>query len=68
MGLHRVAESTGAVSPLAWTSPNVTIIIDIALADYDVIWASAGHPHAVFPTTYDQMVAITGVTPLVVGG
>jgi len=57
----------GGVSPLAWTSPNVTIIIDIALADYDVIWASAGHPHAVFPTTYDQMVAITGATPLVVG-
>ena len=57
----------GGVSPLAWTSPNVRIIIDVALADYDIIWAAAGHPHAVFPTTYDQLVAITGATPLVVG-
>ena len=56
----------GGVSPVGWLQP-VTIIIDEALNDYETIWAAAGHPHAVFPTTFDQLVAITGATPLVVG-
>ena len=57
----------GGVSPLAWTTTGVRIIIDVALSEYDVIWAAAGHPHAVFQTTYNQLVEITGATPLVVG-
>lgn len=56
----------GGVSPLAWTSPNVRTIIDVALADYDVIWAAAGHPHAVFPTTYADLIRCTGATPMIV--
>jgi hypothetical protein len=27
-----------------------------------VIWAAAGHPAAVFSTTYDELVALTGAT------
>jgi len=27
------------------------------------VWAAGGHPHAVFPTTYDELVRITGGTP-----
>ena len=30
---------------------------------YDVVWAAAGHSHAVFPTTYDELVRVTGGTP-----
>lgn len=56
----------GGVSPLAWTGP-VTSIIDEALNDYDVVWAAAGHPHAVFPTTFDQLVKATGAQPMIVG-
>ena len=56
----------GGVSPVGWiTSP--LSIIDIALNDYDVVWAAAGHPHAVYPTTFEELQRMTGSTPLVVG-
>jgi prolyl-tRNA editing enzyme YbaK/EbsC (Cys-tRNA(Pro) deacylase) len=56
----------GGVSPLGWLQP-VTIIIDEALNDYDVVWAAAGHPHAVFPTNFTELVRVTGAKPGVVG-
>jgi prolyl-tRNA editing enzyme YbaK/EbsC (Cys-tRNA(Pro) deacylase) len=56
----------GGVSPLAWIQP-VTVIIDEALNDYEVVWAAAGHPHAVFPTTYEELVRITSAKPMIVG-
>jgi prolyl-tRNA editing enzyme YbaK/EbsC (Cys-tRNA(Pro) deacylase) len=58
--------SIGGVSPIGWINPP-TIIIDKALDDYDVLWAAAGHPHTVFPTTYSELLQATGATPLVVG-
>ena len=62
-----VAETTGGVSPLAWTTaPDITII-DETLNDYEVNWAAAGHPHAVFPTTFDELIAATNAARLVVG-
>ena len=61
-----VAESTGGVAPLGWVSP-ATILIDEALNDYEVIWAAAGHPHAVFPTTFDELVRCTEAKPMAVG-
>ena len=55
----------GGVSPVGWiTSP--LSIIDVALNDYDVVWAAAGHPHAVYPTTFEELQRMTGSTPLVV--
>ena len=36
------------------------IVLDNALAAYPVIWAAAGTPHAVFPTTFAELVALTG--------
>lgn len=56
----------GGVSPLGWMQP-ATIIIDKALKDYEIIWAAAGHPHAVFPTTYNQLVEATMARPMIVG-
>ncbi len=58
--------SIGGVSPLGWLQP-ATVIIDEALNDYEVIWAAAGHPHAVFPTTFDELIAATNATRMVVG-
>lgn len=55
----------GGVAPLGWLSAP-TIIIDVALNDYDVIWAAAGHPHAVFPTTYAELVRTTYAKPMIV--
>lgn len=58
--------SVGGVAPIGWQSENltmqVTILIDEALDDYQVVWAAAGHPHAVFPTSFNELQSITGAT------
>ena len=59
--------SIGGVSPLGWISKPEVILIDEALNDYDIVWAAAGHPHAVYPTTYDELIQCTGAQPMVVG-
>ena len=59
--------SIGGVSPLGWISKPEIILIDEALSDYDVVWAAAGHPHAVYPTTYNELITCTGAKPMVVG-
>jgi len=59
--------SVGGVSPIGWmTKPEITVI-DQALSDYDVVWAASGHPHAVYPTTYTELITCTGAQPMVVG-
>ena len=58
--------SIGGVAPLGWVSP-ATILIDQVLNDYEVIWAAAGHPHAVFPTTFDELVRCSEAKPMAVG-
>lgn len=59
--------SVGGVSPIGWTSQPEITLIDQALNDYPVVWAASGHPHAVYPTSFDELVACTGATPMVVG-
>ena len=59
--------SVGGVSPLGWISKPEIILIDEALNDYEVVWAASGHPHAVYPTSYAELIACTGATPMVVG-
>jgi prolyl-tRNA editing enzyme YbaK/EbsC (Cys-tRNA(Pro) deacylase) len=58
--------SIGGVAPIGWVSP-ATILIDQALTDYEVVWAAAGHPHAVYPTNFAELIACTGAQPMVVG-
>lgn len=59
--------SIGGVSPLGWISKPEIILIDEALNDYDVVWAAAGHPHAVYPTSFTELLECTGARPMVVG-
>jgi prolyl-tRNA editing enzyme YbaK/EbsC (Cys-tRNA(Pro) deacylase) len=59
--------SIGGVSPLAWMTAHDITIIDEALNDYDVVWAAAGHPHAVFPTTFVELKKISNAKPMIVG-
>ena len=61
-----VSETIGGVAPIGWVSP-ATILIDQALNDYEVVWAAAGHPHAVYPTSFAELLAITSAKPMVVG-
>ncbi|MFM8350718.1 MAG: YbaK/EbsC family protein [Actinomycetales bacterium] len=49
----------GGVAPVGHPEPLRTIV-DIALAQYDVVWAAGGHPHYVFPTSYGELLRITG--------
>lgn len=48
----------GGVSPIAHPRP-VRTLLDRALQQYDEVWAAAGHPAAVFATTYDDLLAMT---------
>ena len=59
--------SIGGVSPVGWVNKPEITLIDQALNDYDVAWAAAGHPHAVYPTAFAELVRVTGATPMVVG-
>lgn len=63
---RRVAEPTDGVAPVGHPEPLRTIV-DIALSNYDVVWAAGGHPHCVFPTSYDELLRLTGGTPADVG-
>lgn len=56
----------GGVAPVGHPAPLRTVV-DVALREFDEVWAAAGHPHAVFPTTFDELVRVTGGTPHVVG-
>jgi prolyl-tRNA editing enzyme YbaK/EbsC (Cys-tRNA(Pro) deacylase) len=58
--------SIGGVSPVGWVS-QATILIDEALNEYEVVWAAAGHPHSVYPTTFAELLECTGAKPMVVG-
>lgn len=56
----------GGVAPVGHPAP-VRTLVDEWLVEYDVVWAAAGHPHAVFPTSYEELLRITGGTPADVG-
>jgi prolyl-tRNA editing enzyme YbaK/EbsC (Cys-tRNA(Pro) deacylase) len=53
----------GGVPPVGHTKPLETYI-DEDLNHYEVIWAAAGTPHAVFPITPAELIRITNATPL----
>jgi prolyl-tRNA editing enzyme YbaK/EbsC (Cys-tRNA(Pro) deacylase) len=48
----------GGVPPVGHPKP-LRVLIDRALLDQAEIWAAAGTPHAVFPTTPEELVRIT---------
>lgn len=48
----------GGVSPVGHPAALRTVV-DRWLARHEVVWAAAGHPHAVFPTTCTELVRLT---------
>lgn len=48
----------GGVAPVAHPRP-IPTLVDVALAGYPQIWAAGGVAHAVFPTTYTELLALT---------
>jgi prolyl-tRNA editing enzyme YbaK/EbsC (Cys-tRNA(Pro) deacylase) len=51
----------GGVAPVGHPAPLRTIV-DTALAGYDEVWAGGGIPHAVFPTSFIELITLTGGT------
>jgi prolyl-tRNA editing enzyme YbaK/EbsC (Cys-tRNA(Pro) deacylase) len=59
--------SIGGVSPIGWLNPPSIVLIDEALNDYSVVWAAAGHPHAVFPTSFNELKSVLAAMVMKVG-
>lgn len=59
-------QAIGGVAPVGHPTPLRTIV-DVELSRYDVVWAAGGHPHYVFPTTYDELLRVTAGTAAEVG-
>ncbi|MEV4394612.1 YbaK/EbsC family protein [Nonomuraea sp. NPDC049607] len=51
----------GGVAPVGHPAP-VRTLVDNWLSKHDVVWAAGGHPLTVFPTTFEELVTITGGT------
>ena len=51
--------SIGGVAPLGYPRP-LPVVVDRDLLQYDVVWAAAGTPNAVFPIQPTELVRITG--------
>ncbi|RNL65015.1 YbaK/EbsC family protein [Nocardioides marmoriginsengisoli] len=60
---EKTGQVIGGVSPFAHPAP-IRTYLDPTLRQYDVIWAAAGHPAAVFSATYAELLAMTDATEI----
>jgi prolyl-tRNA editing enzyme YbaK/EbsC (Cys-tRNA(Pro) deacylase) len=60
---RHIGQVIGGVSPIGHPAP-VPTYLDSWLRRYDPVWAAAGHPAAVFSSTYDELLAMTGATEI----
>ncbi|MFE3106314.1 YbaK/EbsC family protein [Kitasatospora indigofera] len=58
---EHTGQPIGGVAPVGHPAP-VRTLVDETLAAHPEVWAAAGHPHTVFPTTFEQLLALTGGT------
>jgi len=59
----RTGFAIGGVAPVGHPTP-VRTLIDVSLSQHAEIWAAAGHPRSVFRTSYDQLLRLTGGSPV----
>ncbi len=59
-------QAIGGVAPVGHPRP-IRTLVDTWLQKYDTVWAAAGHPRTVFPTSFAELVRITSGTPADVG-
>ncbi len=59
---QHTGQAIGGVSPVGHPEP-VRTLVDRWLTRHPVVWAAAGHPYAVFPTTYEELLRLTDGTP-----
>ena len=60
-------QAIGGVAPVGHPQ-QIRTLVDRWLQQHDVVWAAAGHPHTVFPTSFAELVRITGGAPADVAG
>jgi len=53
----------GGVAPVGHLTP-IRTIVDVSLDRFDTVWAAAGHSHAVFETSYAELLRITAGQPM----
>ena len=53
----------GGVSPIGHPAP-VPTYVDTWLRRWEVLWAAAGHPAAVYSTSFEELVEMTGATEI----
>ena len=51
--------SIGGVSPIAHDNTPSSILIDINLSKYEIVYAAAGHPYVVFGVSYSTLCDLT---------
>lgn len=56
----------GGVAPIGHPGP-IGTLVDVELARHETVWAAAGHPAAVFSTSYDELLRLTDGTAAEVG-
>lgn len=54
------------MAPVGHPAPLRTLV-DTALADHDQVWAGGGLPHAMFRTTFAELLDLTGGEAVAVG-
>ncbi|WP_338184813.1 YbaK/EbsC family protein [Jatrophihabitans sp.] len=60
--LAATGQRIGGVAPIGHPAP-IRTVVDVALEAFPTIWAAGGIPHAVFPTTYAELLHLTGGVP-----
>jgi prolyl-tRNA editing enzyme YbaK/EbsC (Cys-tRNA(Pro) deacylase) len=59
-------QAIGGVAPVGHPAP-IRTLVDVWLDKHEVVWAAGGHQHTVFPTSYAELITLTGGEPAEVG-
>jgi len=60
---EHTGQPIGGVAPIGHPRP-IRTLIDVALAEFEELWAAGGIPHAVFPISYADLLILTGGTEI----
>jgi prolyl-tRNA editing enzyme YbaK/EbsC (Cys-tRNA(Pro) deacylase) len=63
---EHTGQAIGGVAPVGHPAP-IRTLVDVALARHERVWAAAGHPSAVFSTSYEELLRLTAGTAAEVG-
>lgn len=64
--LNHTGQRIGGVAPVGHPQP-IRTLVDVWLDNHDVVWAAGGHHNTVFPTSFAELLRITGGVPADVG-